>query len=236
VDSVNLRKILPILVVVAVVAAAGAWYWTNHRGSGAGISDSDAAEPAAASPQGLLTVKPDDMTMGDPKAPVTMIEYASLTCPHCAHFEIETFPELQKQYIDTGKVLFVYRDFPLDALALKASILARCAGKERFFNFLQTLFQNQQSWEQQDPDKAQEALASIAKLGGIGKEQFDACMNDETLKDKVVNSRHDAEQQLDIESTPTFFINGNKVSGAKPLDVYAAVINQYLPKSDGAGH
>jgi len=184
---------------------------------------------AARQPGGILAVTADDMVMGNEKAPVTMIEYASFTCPHCAHFETETFPQIKQDYIDTGKVRFVYRDFPLDALALRAAMLAHCAGKERYFGFVQVLFQQQTSWDQAaDPEAA---LASIAKIGGIGKEEFDKCMGDQTLEQRVVKTRHDAEADLDIESTPTFFINGQKVSGSQPLEVYQAVINPLLPKS-----
>jgi len=225
--DVNFRKILPVLAVLVVIAGAAAFYWSRQTGGGpTAAGDTAEATPA---PGGLLAVTADDMVMGDEKAPVTMIEYASLTCPHCAHFETETFPQIKQQYIDTGKVRFVYRDFPLDALALRASMLAHCAGKERYFGFVQVLFQQQASWDQAEDPEA--ALASIAKIGGIGKDEFDKCMADQTIEQRVIKTRHDAETGLDIESTPTFFINGQKVAGAKPIEVYQAVINPLLPKN-----
>jgi len=158
-----------------------------------------------------------------------VIEYASLTCPHCAAFEAEILPRLQSAYIDSGKLRLVFRDFPLDPVALRAAMLAHCAGKERYFGFLQVLFQNQADWrDAQDPEAA---LAAIAKLGGIGKEEFGRCMADETLAKRVVQSRHDAEKSLTIESTPTFFINGKKVSGAQPFEAFEEIIKPMLPKS-----
>ncbi len=223
--GVNLRKILPVLAVLVLIAGAAAFYWSRQQGA----QPVAPGDMAARQPGGILAVTADDMVMGNEKAPVTMIEYASFTCPHCAHFETETFPQIKQDYIDTGKVRFVYRDFPLDALALRAAMLAHCAGKERYFGFVQVLFQQQTSWDQAaDPEAA---LASIAKIGGIGKDEFDKCMGDQTLEQRVVKTRHDAEADLDIESTPTFFINGQKVSGSQPLEVYQAVINPLLPKS-----
>ncbi len=222
----DFRKILPILAVLVLIAG-GAYFYTIQRQGTPAIPSGGTGEAPASPPGGLLAVAADDMTVGDEKAPVTMVEYASLTCPHCAHFETETFPQLKQAYIDTGKVRFVYRDFPLDALALRAAMLAHCAGKERYFGFLQVLFQQQTSWDQAaDPEAA---LASIAKSGGIGKDAFDKCMADQALEQRIIKTRHDAETDLEIESTPTFFINGQKVAGAKPLEVYEAVIKPLLP-------
>ena len=230
-----MRKILPLIVVLVLAAGAAFIYWTKTQHSPAATAASNAsgaaggsAATAASSTPAVLNVTPEDEVMGKADAPVTMIEYASLTCPHCAHFEGEIFPQIKSAYIDTGKVRFVYRDFPLDALAARAAVLAHCAGHERFFGFLQVLFQNQATWEQ--ADKPEDALAGIAKIGGIGKDQFDRCMADDSLTKRVSQSRLDAEQNLEIESTPTFFINGNKISGAQPFETFQKAIDPLLPK------
>jgi protein-disulfide isomerase len=224
----ELRKILPLLAVLVVAAGAVAFYWVKtHPGAPGGpVAGPETGAPPA---EGILAVTAEDMILGQADAPVTLIEYASLTCPHCAAFEAETLPRLQSAYIDSGKLRLVFRDFPLDPVALRAAMLAHCAGKERYFGFLQVLFQNQADWrDAQDPEAG---LAAIAKLGGIGKEEFGRCMADETLAKRVVQSRHDAEKSLTIESTPTFFINGKKVSGAQPFEAFEAIIKPLLPKS-----
>jgi len=221
----KLRKILPLVAVLVVVAGAVAFYWYKTQGGAPGVP-SMAPEPGKA-PGGILAVSSDDMAVGQANAPITIIEYASLTCPHCAHFEADIFPKIKSTYIDTGKVRFVYRDFPLDALALRAAMLAHCAGPERYFGFLQVLFQNQTDWDQaQDPDAA---LAGIAKIGGIGKAEFDRCLGNESLAQRIIKTRHDAEKSLNIESTPTFFINGKKVSGAQPFEAFEEIIKPMLP-------
>ena len=228
-----MRKILPLIVVLVLAAGAAFIYWTKTQHGTPAVAASSASSAAtgsaaASSGPAILTVTPDDEVMGKPDAPVTMIEYASLTCPHCAHFEGDIFPQIKSAYIDTGKLRFVFRDFPLDALAARAAMLAHCAGHERFFGFLQVLFANQATWEQ--AEKPEDALAGIAKIGGIGKDQFDRCMTDDSLTKKVSQSRLDAEQNLEIESTPTFFINGDKIAGAQPFEAFQKVIDPLLPK------
>lgn len=231
----ELRKILPLIVVLVLAAGAAFIYWTKtqHSAPAAAVSSTNgtpggSAAAAPSSGPAILNVTSDDEVMGKADAPVTMIEYASLTCPHCAHFEGDIFPQIKSAYIDTGKLRFVYRDFPLDALAVRAAVLAHCAGHERFFGFLQVLFQNQPTWEQ--AEQPESALAGIAKLGGIGKDQFDHCMADDSLTKRVTQSRLDAEQNLEIESTPTFFINGKKISGAQPYEAFQSAIDPLLPK------
>jgi protein-disulfide isomerase len=233
-----LRKILPLVGVAVLVIAGAAVYWSLTRGPAPGemeaamtarqaAPETGATEAAApgeeAAPTSVLAVKPDDMVMGSPDAPVTMIEYASLTCPHCAHFETETLPKLKSAYIDAGKVRLVYRDFPLDGLALRAAMLARCAGRDRYFAFLDELFANQDSWAHADDPMA--GLARIAKLGGMDEATFEKCLSDEALSKEVAQSRFDAEKALDITSTPTFFINGEKHPGALPFEEFEAILN-----------
>ncbi|MGB8275316.1 MAG: DsbA family protein [Alphaproteobacteria bacterium] len=224
-----MRKILPFAAILVLVVAGAVAYWgVSKRPSGDGApeagqtaaADGSMSQAQAALP--VLAVQPDDMVLGSPDAKVTIVEYASLTCPHCAHFETETLPQLQKAYIDTGKVKLVYRDFPLDGLALKAAMVAHCAGSEKYFAFLNLLFENQDSWAHIEDPVA--GLATIAKIGGMGEEQLRKCLNDEALSQRVAKSRFDAEKSLDITSTPTFFINGEKVPGALPFEQFEAIL------------
>ena len=133
-------------------------------------------------------MKPDalpDMVMGDDKAPVTIIEYASMTCPHCAHFQETTFPELKKRYIDTGKVRYIFREFPLDTLASAAFMLARCAGEKdsgKYFAMVETLFKQQPQWVTAKPVPP---LLAIAKQAGFTEQTFDTCLANQKLLDGI---------------------------------------------------
>jgi protein-disulfide isomerase len=145
-----------------------------------------------------------DMAQGDEKAPVTIIEYASMTCPHCADFHATTYPELKKRYIDTGKVRFIFREFPLDQLALAGFLLARCVGPDKYFPMIDTLFQLQKEWVVQKPLGP---LLAIAKQAGMSEQQFNDCLQDKKLIDGLEGVRQRA-IKLNVQSTPSFFING----------------------------
>ena len=145
-----------------------------------------------------------DMAQGDEKAPVTIIEYASMTCPHCADFHAQTYPELKKRYIDTGKVRFIFREFPLDQLALAGFLLARCVGPDKYFPMIDTLFQLQKEWVVQKPLGP---LLAIAKQAGMSEQQFNDCLQDKKLIDGLEDVRQRA-MKLNVQSTPSFFING----------------------------
>src|SRR6516165_21952 len=124
----------------------------------------------------------DDIVMGSPTAPVTMIEYASMTCPHCAHFTVETFPKLKEKYIDTGKVKYIMREYPLDGLAAAAFALARCAGPDKYYPMIETLFAEQKKWAVKDPLPP---LLAIAKQAGFTEQSFRACLDDKALLEKI---------------------------------------------------
>ena len=173
--------------------------------------------------------EPQEEAIGDPNAPVTIIEYASLTCPHCAHFHKDVLPLLKERYIAPGKVRLIFRDFPLDQRALSAAILAHCAGPERYFGFLDVLFQTQESWARGDDYLA--ALKRIGKLGGLTDQQMDACFADQDLANKILQSRLDAQSQHDVNSTPTFIIAGKSYAGARDIDEFASLIDPLLKKS-----
>jgi protein-disulfide isomerase len=169
-----------------------------------------------------------EMIMGDDKAPVTIVEYASMTCPHCAHFQETTFPELKKRYIDTGKVRFITREFPLDSLAAAAFMLARCAGetdKTKYFALVDTLYRQQRTWAVERPLPP---LLAIAKQAGFTEKTFDACLSNQKLLDGIEEVRQRAQSEFKVESTPTFFVNGTKLPGALSIEDMAKAIDPYL--------
>jgi len=169
-----------------------------------------------------------DLALGDPKAPVTMIEYASMTCPHCAHFQETTFPELKKRYIDTGKVRYILRDFPLDSLAGAAFVLAHCAAKgdkDKYYSMVDTLFAQQRTWAVEKPVPP---LMAIAKQAGLTEQSFNACLTNQKAWDDMESVRQRAIKEFKVESTPTFFINGTQITGAVSIEDFAKVIDPYL--------
>ncbi|MFO1069175.1 MAG: DsbA family protein [Geminicoccaceae bacterium] len=168
-------------------------------------------------------VAADEVALGDPAAPVTMIEYASLTCPHCAAFHKELLPGIKERWIDTGKVRYVFRDFPLDGVALKAAVLAHCAGPDRYYAFLDALFSSQTTWARAKDPVA--AIKQLARLGGLSEEKADACLADEAMSNAVLQSRLDGEKEFKVDSTPTIIINGTVYEGDRTLDAFAAVID-----------
>ena len=186
-------------------------------------------DPAVADAQTVLQITRDDRVLGNPAAPITIIEYASLTCPHCAHFANDVLPELKREWIDTGKAKLVLRDFPLDGPALRAAMIARCAPPDRFYAFADTFFASQDKWA--TTKDYREALARLAKLGGMGKDEFEACLNNITLENRIVEQRLVASQELDVNSTPTFFINGSKFSGAPTAEEFNKVLSNLAAKS-----
>lgn len=172
-----------------------------------------------------------DRVLGDPNAPITIYDFSSMTCPHCAAFHTETLPELKKEFIDTGKAKLVYRDFPFDAVALRASMLARCSPPERYFGFLDVLFRSQQKWITAEDPLA--ALAQTGRLAGVSQQDFDACMANEELVNGLVEKRLEAEQKYEVRSTPTFvLVQGDrqeKIVGNQTLDQFAAAIGRLAP-------
>jgi protein-disulfide isomerase len=167
-------------------------------------------------------ITPFDKVLGAQDAPVTVIEYSSFTCGHCAAFHIETLPALKERYIDTGVLRLVFRDFPLDGLALRAGMLARCAPEDQYFSMVQVLFANQRQWATAADPVA--ALMSIGRLAGLSGETIQACLENEALADQIVALRLQGEQKYDIDATPTFIIGGEKVAGNLPLEDFAEQI------------
>jgi protein-disulfide isomerase len=209
------------------------WFVAVCVFAGAVLSSSPApaADPGAspADMQRLLTIGKDDRTLGNPNAPVTIVEYASMTCPHCAHFADDVLPELKKKWIDTGKVKLVLRDFPLDGEAVHASMIARCAPPDRFYAFVDAFFADQDKWVTA-PDY-QAALTRLAALGGMSKADVDKCLADKALEDQILTSRLVASKQLDVNATPTFFVNGTKYAGEPTVEAFDKLLSGLSPKS-----
>lgn len=176
-------------------------------------------------------MKPDalpEMSLGNDKAAVTIIEYASMTCPHCAHFQETTFPELKKRYIDTGKIRYIFREFPLDNLAAAASMLARCSAETdagKYFAIIDTLFRQQRTWAVEKPLPP---LLAIAKQAGFTEQSFNACLSNQKILDGIESIRQRAMSQFKVSSTPTFFINGTAYPGALSIDEMAKIIDPLL--------
>lgn len=174
----------------------------------------------------LYKVSANDMVIGNSKAKVTVIEYASMTCSHCADFHKSTFPEVKEKYIDTGKIRFVFRSFPFDEPALRASMLAYCSGNERFFKFIDVMFTTQPSWV--SSKNYLEILANIGKLGGVSGEEFDSCMKNKELETKIMQGKLDAANILGVRSTPLFFINGVVYKGAHGFEYFSKILDEAL--------
>ena len=183
-------------------------------------------EPALAQNQAeLMKAGPlGEMALGDEKAPVTIIEYASMTCPHCATFHMSTYPELKKRYIDTGKVRFIFREFPLDQLAAAGFMLARCAGPDKYFPLIETLFAQQQTWVVQRP---LQPLLTIARQAGFSEQSFNECLKNQEVLDGIEDVRQRA-MKLNVQSTPTFFINGKLHRGAFTIEEFEKQIAPHL--------
>ena len=250
---VSKTLILAAGVALAALVGGGAGYWIFGKPAptpvaqitapqtGApqtGAAATPAAAPGSTAPGNAATAQanpampalhPDDMVLGSPDAKVTIIEYASLTCPHCRDFQRDTLPKIKAEFIDSGKAKLVFRDFPFDQASLSAAMLARCSGKERFFGFIDALYSTQDAWTREADWKA--ALARLAKLGGMSQADFDKCMADKSVEESVLGRRLEAVNKYGVDSTPTFFINGEKVSGAQPFDTFAAVIKRKAPAS-----
>ena len=197
---------------VAVVAiAAGVWFGT--RPPAAGLPPT----PVAATPDksALLKVQPTDHVLGDPNAPITVIEYASLTCPHCAAFHVQILPEIKKKWIDAGKVKLIYRDFPLDQVAAKAAQIAECGGKDRYFGVIDLIFRGQQQWA-----TASDPLAELAKplrIAGLGEKEIKECLANDAKANEVV-ADYKGGEALGVNSTPTLFIDGKQYQGARSVE------------------
>jgi len=253
-----LRNLLTAIAAVAIIGAAGAAYVAGHKSSsslpGSSPAPTDAIETivggstaaAATTPAPTQVAQteqpvigPDEHVLGKADAPVTIIEYASMTCPHCAHFNEEVMPRIKSEFIDKGLVRFVFRPFPLDGLAARASLLAQCAPSgDGYFSMVDVLFRSQADWEHASDPLA--ALKQIGRTAGMQEADVDRCINDQEGLNKIVEGIKEAQAKFGVDSTPSFVINGKKYTNMPFEDEqengttttgFSTVIKGLLPKS-----
>ncbi len=212
-----------VMGVTATWFAAGDPAAANARSFGAPSVQVAAAEHWREVPQKR------DQVMGQPDAPVTILEYSSLTCGHCGSFHLETLPKIKETYIDTGKVRLVFRDYPFDNLGLVASMLPHCVADDRYFGFLNVLFASQHTWATSKDPFAE--LSKLARLAGMSKDKIDACMKNEELLNDLRARIEDGHSRYEVDGTPTFFINGKKIVGNQPWEEFRKVIDEQLAAS-----
>ncbi|MGH6982448.1 MAG: DsbA family protein [Stellaceae bacterium] len=192
------------------------------------------APPAYADGDKVPTINAEDHVMGKPDAPVTIVEYGSLACPHCAAFVQEKLPAIRKEWIDTGKAKMVYRDFPTNGAALRAGAVARCAPPDQYFAFIESFFATQERWLLAKDPMA--ALKGIARLGGMDAATFDRCVDDAKIQDAIVAQATRAKDDYGVDATPTFFFIGpngrsTRLVGDLPLADFTKALSDALPKS-----
>lgn len=185
------------------------------------LSEVDAAEIAKPGPLA-------EIVLGQANAPVTIIEYASITCGHCGRFHRDLLPALKAKYIDTGIARLMFREFPLEQVAAAAALLARCAAPERTYDMINVLFERQQKWLASGDVRA--ALGTIASEFGLDDAAFEACLNNEALFKQIAEVRRRAHREFGVSSTPTFFINGKPLVGPTSLEEFDAIIAPLLKK------
>lgn len=217
----NNTKIILFVAVALVGGMAGFGYFKQT----AKLSDEPATKGMQID-QALLAPKPTDIILGDNNAIVTMVEYSSLSCPHCAHFHEGILPALQKEYITPGKVKIIMRYFPLNEPALKASMVVECAGRNglKRENFIKVLFDMQEQWAL--GEDFLKNLKQIALVGGLDSAAFDSCIADKDLENRILAMRQEAEEKLGVASTPSFFINGIKYDAAPTIEGFRDKINE----------
>lgn len=254
------QKTVFTILLVAVVAVAGIYFtFSGSRSATETAVPSEqlsqiepAAESPAAETQAAESIPSAPVTatageaaavdvgaalaersMGSPEAPVVIEEFASLSCGHCAHFHADVLPKLKEAYVDTGKVRFIFTDFPLNAPAMDGSMIARCMPQDQYFKFLGFLFENQEQWA--FSADYQSKLRQNAKLLGTGDALFDACLASEELKQGLVARMQKASSDYDIQSTPSFVVNGKEViRGAQGFEAFKTIIDKVLAESNAA--
>ena len=212
-----------ILLGTAAVIGLGGWYMTSNRSSTT-VAFPDAPLPGAANAQ---TTSGDvdtsgimDMVSGNPEATVEVMEYASFTCPHCASFHTGPYKQLKSEYIDTGKIRFVYREVYFDRFGLWASLVARCGGPEKFFGLTELIYAGQSQWTRAgEPAAIVEELRKIGRLAGLDNDALEACLQDGEQAQALVAWYKENAEADGIESTPSFVINGKKYSNMAYADM-----------------
>jgi protein-disulfide isomerase len=212
------------LVILAVFVVAVAAYFLLAGNS------SESAVPQAGEKAGV-TITAYDRTMGSPKAPLTVLEYAAPSCPHCAHFDMDLFPAIKRAYIDTGKAYYIFRVFPLGPVDVAAESIARCLPEDNYFQFIDLLFRNQAKWDPEFrvPD-VHAGLVSMGRIAGLSGEQVDACIGNQATAQKITQVGTYATTKYSVNATPTFVINGQVHGPFEDLQEFQTFVEPMLPK------
>ncbi len=176
----------------------------------------------------VLDIKESDFIVGQTDARVTIIAYESMSCSHCADFHNNTLPDIKSEYIDTGKVRFVFRDFPFNYPALAGSMIMRCVPSEVRYDYMNALYKLQKSWINREHSKTRSNLYKIMQSGGMQQDEFDSCLSDINLENDILEGVMNAQKEFDIRSTPSFIINGVLYSGNKNIKEFRQIIDKIL--------
>lgn len=220
-----MNRILAIAAALIAVAAGGYWWTTQSGNQNAMAAQAETVGDASETSEEFGIT---EMTMGDPDAPIEIIEYASFTCPHCATAHANLIPQLKKNYVDTGKAKFTYREVFFDKYGMWASLIARCGGEAKFFGITDLMFKGQAQWARAGDDAAiADELRKIGRLAGIGQDALDACMSDGEKLQNLVSWYQANATAHQIESTPSFVIDGKKYSNMSYAD-FSAILDEKL--------
>ena len=181
-----------------------------------------------ANKKSALEIGEEELVIGDKDAPITIIEYASMSCSHCASFHKNTLPDIKKEYIDTGKVRMVFRDYPFNYPALLGSMMMRCIASEVRYDYMNALYQLQSTWVNKDPKISKKELYKIMQSGGMTKEEFNECYSNLDNENLILEGVMAAQKDFNIKSTPSFIINGNLIEGNKNIKEFRQIIDKIL--------
>ncbi|NCO21774.1 MAG: DsbA family protein [Rhodobacterales bacterium] len=220
-----MKRFIPAIIAIAL-GLGGAWYYLSSQGSKTTAVPAAAASTAEVDPSVDLSLV-REMTMGNPDAPVTVIEYASFTCPHCKNFHLGPLKQIKANYVDSDKINFVYREVYFDRYGLWAGMVARCGGPLRYFGIADLIYAQQSEWTKGEPAQVSAALRRIGKTAGLTDDQLEACLTDEAKAKAMAATweKHAAEDE--INSTPSFVINGTKYSNMS-YEEFAKLLDEKL--------
>jgi len=217
-----MNRILPILAVALLLVGGGVYYMTRGNTTPTGISISEIQ-----SSDEEVELAPD-MIIGNENAPLTIIEYASFTCYHCANFHMDVFKKLKTNYVDTGKVKFIHREVFFDRFGLWAGLVARCGGDVRYFGLIDLIYSSQTNWiGQGEPDHILDSLRKIGRTAGMSDDEINACLQDEDQAQSLVATYQANATADEIDATPSFVIDGTKYSNMS-YDDFATLIDEKL--------
>lgn len=232
------RQILLVVAALAVlVGGAGLWTFVLKKDPApqSPVATPQTGAPAAPGSVDAAALAPrrqgDDFVIGADNAPAVIIEFASLTCPHCARFHAEVLPRIKSEYVDRGLVKFIYRDFPLDGAALRAAQIARCLPPERYFTFMDVLFRQQEQWAAgRDINAIVDRVKQLAGLAGLSREKADACASDQDSQKRIVEAAQAGERDYQVRATPTIVINGKRHAGTNSFEELEKALQPLVKK------